>query len=725
MGNLVGGSALEYKVKVAQKGKYKVEVSAVSGNSNSNRQLSLYAGSTLLTTLNVINKTDWEDFQKVSAIVNFDSAGEQTIKLTSTGSVNISDIVFTKVDDSTVETTKEVTTAKPTEQPTTVVSKGNKRVVGYLPSYRTSAINSIDFSALTHCCLSFMTYANGTLTSGFSDSTVQTIVNKCHANNVKALIAIGGGSGFNTSDNPFGTAAKRTSFVNQIMTYVDRLNLDGVDIDIEVTDSNTWSNFDAMCSELSGRLKAEGKLLTMAVSSWFTDPIQNSTYNYFDFVNLMTYDAAFGDGPVAPMSQITNMVNYYGNRGISKERMTIGVPFYGYSSGAKDYTYSQIIAMDANNKNLDYYNGIYYNGEKTIREKAELSKDYGGIMIWELGQDSFGSNSLLAAIKDVMQKETVVTVSDIPGTIPVNTYSDKSSAITMNTDNNVTYAGNLNDGLYLSYMVSVAKAGDYTINLKLAAGDAQYNAKNMIVKLDGNTIATIPVQASSTWTTFVDHSAKINLSQTGKHTLTIMAEGGACNVADFSVENYKEETTVAPTEAPTTAPKKAGIEINGYQISTTVKGHRVVYSVSDPNKEIVSSGLVYGVANYATAEDMVVGSSSKGVMNYQSTDIGKCSVAYSDMEDAQSYTMTMQFVDSVKYYSDKFMVRAYAQLKDGTYVYSNVENYTIYSIADILYQNRKMNTVAGHNFLYEKILLPVNPAYKIVDYDWGNIIVGA
>ncbi|MFR8739073.1 MAG: carbohydrate-binding protein [Eubacterium sp.] len=318
-----------------------------------------------------------------------------------------------------------------------------------------------------------------------------------------------------------------------------------------------------------------------------------------------------------------------------------------------------------------------------------------------------------------------VTAKDIPGTIPVNSYSDKSSAITMNTDNNVTYAGNLNDGLYLSYMVSVAKAGDYTINLKLAAGEAQYNAKNMIVKLDGNTIATIPVQASSAWTTFVDHSAKINLSQTGKHTLTIMAEGGACNVADFSVENYKEETTVAPTEAPTTAPKKAGIEINGYQISTTVKGHRVVYSVFDPNKEIVSSGLVYGVANYATAEDMVVGSSSKGVMNYQSTDIGKCSVAYSDMEDAQSYTMTMQFVDSVKYYSDKFMVRAYAQLKDGTYVYSDVENYTIYSIADILYQNRKMNTVAGHNFLYEKILLPVNPVYKIVDYDWGNIIVGA
>lgn len=69
--------------------------------------------------------------------------------------------------------------------------------------------------------------------------------------------------------------------------------------------------------------------------------------------------------------------------------------------------------------------------------------------------------------------------------------------------------------------------------------------------------------------------------------------------------------------------------------------------------------------------------------------------------------------------------RYYMKTRDNARVYSEVENYAIYSIADILYQNRKMNTVAGHNFLYEKILLSVNPAYKIVDYDWGNIIVGA
>lgn len=719
VGNLVSGSSLEYSVNVAQAGKYKVEMNAVSGNNNSSRQLSLYTGSTLLSTFNVINRTDWEDFQKISTIVDISSAGEQTIKITSTGSVNIADIVFTKVDESTTEKPTEITTEKPTEQQTTVVTKSGNRVVGYLPSYRTSAINSIDFSALTHCCLAFMTYSNGTLTSGFSDSTVQNVVNKCHANDVKVMIAIGGGSGFNTSGNPFGTAASRTSIVNQIMTYVDRLNLDGVDIDIEVTDSNTWSNFDAFCSELSGRLKAEGKLFTMAVSSWFTDPIANSTYNYFDFVNLMTYDAAFGDGEVAPWSQINNMVTYYGNRGISKDRMTIGVPFYGYASGAKDYTYAQILAMDSNNKNLDYYNGIYYNGEKTIREKAEFSKDYGGIMIWELGQDSFGSNSLLAAIKDVMQTETVVPVSQIPGSVSISSYSDKSSAITITTENNATYAGNLNDGTYLDYQVNIAKAGDYTFHLNLAAGDTRYNAENVLIKLDGTTVATVPVQASSSWTTFIDHQVTVNLSQTGVHTLSIVADSGACNVTDFTVEKYEEPTT--EPETPTISQVKA--EINGYQVSTTVEGYRVVYSFSDPEDEIVSRGLVFGLADYATESELVVGSTNNTVYSYEATSAGKWDGTVSTMDDASTYVMTTQFIKNKDFFSRNLMVKAYAELKDGSYVYSDADTFTVYNLADCLYQNMLMTNASGHDYLYDTILAIVNPSYVVKEYDYNNSIV--
>ena len=261
---------------------------------------------------------------------------------------------------------------------TKVSAATNTRVVGYFPSYRTYAINSVDFSAMTHCMLAFMTYSNGTLTSGFSGGDVQTIVNKCHASGTKAMIAIGGWGGFNASDNPFGTAQKRTNFVNQVVNYVNQYNLDGVDIDIELEDANIWNNYDALVSELSGRLKSQGKLLTMAVSKWFTQSIGSGTYKYFDFLNLMSYDYnQSGTGEVAPWSQIYDMIGFYQSKGVSNDKLVIGVPFYGYAAGGVAKTYAEMVQANPANANKDYANGVYYNGMDTIRKKAEYSKSYG------------------------------------------------------------------------------------------------------------------------------------------------------------------------------------------------------------------------------------------------------------------------------------------------------------------------------------------------------------
>lgn len=320
-------------------------------------------------------------------------------------------------------------------------ASGN-RVVGYFPSYRTYTMNSVDFSALTHCMLSFMTYSNGTLTSGFSDSDTRAIVSKCHENGVKAMIAIGGWGGFDSSDDPFGTPAKRTAFVDQVMNYVNTYNLDGVDIDIEVEDARVWNNFDALISELSGRLKGQGKLLTMAVSQWFTGSIQNSTYQYFDFINLMSYDHNLnGTGEVAPWSQIYDMVSHYSSKGISNDKLVIGVPFYGYGAGGVARTYAEMIAMDPANAHRDYANGVYYNGMDTIRQKAEYSKAYGGTMIWEIGQDAFNEYSLLKVVKEVMATGVSANTTQTPVT------PDTSTNITTNSGDiyiyqDINYGGN-------------------------------------------------------------------------------------------------------------------------------------------------------------------------------------------------------------------------------------------------------------------------------------------
>jgi len=86
--------------------------------------------------------------------------------------------------------------------------------------------------------------------------------------------------------------------------------------------------------------------------------------------------------------------------------------------------------------------------------------------------------------------------------------------------------------------------------------------------------------------------------------------------------------------------------------------------------------------------------------------------------------MTMLFNNvSTDYYSSETLVRAYAVLEDGTVIYSDVEDYTVYRIADYLYQNLCVNTFAGHNYLYDKILSVVNPAYQKVDFYWGTTLV--
>lgn len=214
------------------------------------------------------------------------------------------------------------------------------------------------------------------------------------------MLAVGGGSGFPYTDNPIDTAAERTKFVDDLMYYVDTFDLDGIDIDIEITNEDFWAYFDELISELSARLKAKDKLLTMAVSPWFTDAIQSSTYQYFDFLNLMAYDDT---DTYNSLKLAQREVMYYRARGVSDDRMTIGVPFYGKDEKENAYGYAEIIASNkAELSQSSSSNGISYDGIPSITAKAEYSLSFGGIMIWEVGQDDFDPRySLLQAIKKV------------------------------------------------------------------------------------------------------------------------------------------------------------------------------------------------------------------------------------------------------------------------------------------------------------------------------------
>ena len=200
-------------------------------------------------------------------------------------------------------------------------------------------------------------------------------------------------------------------FNAQIVDFCRRYEFDGVDVDFEfIASSPAWEYFEDWMLALRKQCDKNDLLLTAAVATWYSDNISKKAMDCFDYVMVMAYD---NDGDRENHSKYEYAVSemkHYENRGIAKNKLILGVPFYGYkytSSGAMDWnsgaSYRKILSDDSAAKNSDFSNGYAYNGEETIRKKAELSKQYGGIMIWELSQDADGSDSLLKIIKSVYQ----------------------------------------------------------------------------------------------------------------------------------------------------------------------------------------------------------------------------------------------------------------------------------------------------------------------------------
>lgn len=165
------------------------------------------------------------------------------------------------------------------------------------------------------------------------------------------------------------------------------------------------------------------------------------------------------------------------------------------------------------------------------------------------------------------------------------------------------------------------------------------------------------------------------------------------------------------------------LELTGYQMSYALKGYRTLYSVADPAGEVEEVGLVYGLTDRVTDDEMVVGSTNETVHSYAGTAQGISSLKYSDYEGATTYITTMELIKKVEFYNTSISIRAYAKLKDGSYIYSDISTMTVYRVASTLYNRCLMPSIEGHNYLYNDILTLIDPAYKFVDYNWGSTIV--
>jgi hypothetical protein len=297
----------------------------------------------------------------------------------------------------------------PTPAPTPVPVSSGFKVVGYFADW-SGQVNALQYDKLTHIIYSFMKPTSSGSITGGDPALLQSLVSTAHSKNVKVSVAVGGWNG--GDDSPFETMAAsssaRSAFVSNAVNLCTKYNLDGIDIDWEYPNpGESATNFAALMSELSTALHAKGKILTAAVVSKGSTGggVLSSVFNYVDFLNLMAYD---GGTPHSDYAEATGSIEYWASRGLAKGKMMLGVPFYANN----DTPYRTLVAQDPQAPYKDYTLGTDYNGIATIKQKTSLAlQKAGGIMIWELSQDTKDGTSLLKAIADDISSPVPVVLS--------------------------------------------------------------------------------------------------------------------------------------------------------------------------------------------------------------------------------------------------------------------------------------------------------------------------
>jgi chitinase len=277
------------------------------------------------------------------------------------------------------------------------------KVVGYSPSW-TSGVTSTQWDKITHVNYAFLNPNDGqTAAQVPNHPLLESLVATAHEKGKKVFLSVGGWTDQNNS--AFEAAGIDTTsaatFAANLTAIADSFVLDGIDVDWEWpstsdgTDQKYANVMDAVCAAMHAR----NRQCSTAVGATGASGIPSATFAYVDWFNIMVYDLGTG-AEHSPYSGAVAAFDYWANRGLTSAKTNLGLPFYGRRNNWTEVaTYRELVAADPSAPNNDSSNGYYYNGIPTIQKKVDLALQRGGgVMLWELSQDTTDGTSLLAAI---------------------------------------------------------------------------------------------------------------------------------------------------------------------------------------------------------------------------------------------------------------------------------------------------------------------------------------
>ncbi|CAO4364235.1 unnamed protein product [Caenorhabditis nigoni] len=335
-----------------------------------------------------------------------------------------------------------------------------KRVVGYFTEWEDADLRKEQLGKLTHVIYLFATVQDSGIIKLDNERTEKRFLdlkNKAHSvrSDLKMMIGVGGHATSYRFSSIVSDDRKRKILIDSIVSFIDKNDLDGVDIfwiwSYE-EDKLHYSKFirelrNALNNLKSSKKRTEDYLISLIVppkiatleEGYYIDEILKSV----DFLNVLTYDYYFNGDRVGPHSPI-----YGGTRGNIDETMkyltcktrqpskiNMAVPFYGTfwrnaslpllddsdeiwkekgdAAGPFAVRWRELVPNGWDKSTTRFHEKsktsyiwipetkhfLTFENERSLAEKAKYVKEHqlGGILIWAIDQDD-NQNTLLNVV---------------------------------------------------------------------------------------------------------------------------------------------------------------------------------------------------------------------------------------------------------------------------------------------------------------------------------------
>src|SRR5262245_18865975 len=282
---------------------------------------------------------------------------------------------------------------------------GDFRVVGYLPDYRAGGFDPASARGLTDLILfSAEPAGDGGLNLDRLKAVPWAKLREFKTQQrVRLILCVGGWGRSRHFAAVAGSEELRGHFVKEAVRACLNNRLDGLDLDWEhPKDEKEQDGYGSLLKDLRDGFRPHGLALTVTVAGWQRLP--REAFAAADAVQVMAYDHK---GQHSTFEAAKADVKAVTDQGVPGEKVVLGLPFYGrhVTRGGVTLTYRQIVARYQPAPEIDEVESVCFNGPQTIRRKTEfaLESRLGGVMVWELGQDAEGRESLLRVIGETVR----------------------------------------------------------------------------------------------------------------------------------------------------------------------------------------------------------------------------------------------------------------------------------------------------------------------------------